>query len=72
MSGAKDKATEPSASILARKSGKLNPPYAGCHVAANATYKVGVMPETRWAAQSRDRESRQYAAASPASQHTKR
>src|SRR3954471_14254178 len=32
--------TERSASILARIFGKLNPPYAGCRIAANATYEV--------------------------------
>jgi hypothetical protein len=39
--------TERSASILARKPGKLNPPYAGCRIAANAGYKIEGVKEAR-------------------------
>jgi hypothetical protein len=38
--------TERSATILARKPGKMNPPYTGCRTAADATYEVAVA-ETR-------------------------
>ena len=39
--------TERSAGILARKPGKLNPPYAGRRVAADAAYKVSGVKEAR-------------------------
>src|ERR1700722_6608964 len=46
ISGQMEGGTERSAGILARKPDKLNPPYAGCRIAADATYEVGVA-ETR-------------------------
>jgi len=39
--------TERSAGILARKPGKMNPPYAGRRTAADATYKDGGVTEAR-------------------------
>ena len=36
-----------SAAILARKSGKMNPPYAGCRVATLTGYKVRVVKDAR-------------------------
>jgi hypothetical protein len=36
-----------SASILARKPPKMNPPYAGCRIAADAGYKVRGVKDAR-------------------------
>src|SRR3954447_18626807 len=47
IAGRKDRGTERSADILARKSGELTPPYAGRRVAAGAEYRAGVMREAR-------------------------
>src|SRR5882724_1888442 len=49
MKGANRGETERSASILARKPGEMNPPYAGPRVAPNAIYKSAVK-EARWSA----------------------
>jgi hypothetical protein len=45
--GANGGETERSAGILARNFPELNPPYAGCRIAADALYKVGDVKEAR-------------------------
>ena len=45
--GANGRGTERSASILARNLRKMNPPYAGRRIAADATYKISVVKEAR-------------------------
>src|SRR5712691_9278835 len=47
ISGANGRGTECSASILARKPGKMNPPYAGRRTAADAAYKIGGAEDAR-------------------------
>jgi hypothetical protein len=47
IAGRMDKGTERSAGILARKPGKMNPPYTGRRVAAGAEYRIGDMKEAR-------------------------
>jgi len=43
--GANGRGTERPASILARKPGKMNPPYAGGRTAADAAYKISAVKE---------------------------
>src|SRR6267378_7175523 len=45
--GANGRGTERPASILARKPGKMNPPYAGGRTAADAAYKISAVKEAR-------------------------
>src|SRR6266478_4446566 len=45
--GANGRGTERSASILARKLGKMNPPYTGRRTAADAPYKISAVKEAR-------------------------
>src|SRR5712671_826666 len=45
--GANGRGTERPANILARKPGKMNPPYAGGRTAANAAYKISPVKEAR-------------------------
>src|SRR5258708_7787952 len=48
ISGANGGGMERSASILARNVRKMNPPYAGRRIAAEATYKDGAVEVARW------------------------
>src|SRR5258708_30520679 len=48
ISGANGGGMDRSASILARNVRKMNPPYAGRRIAAEATYKVGAVEVARW------------------------
>jgi hypothetical protein len=47
ISGQMEGGTERSAGILARKPGKMNPPYAGRCTAADAVYKISGVKEAR-------------------------